>query len=172
VSRAVIPHFIRQRSGAFVHLTSSSGLFGRREQAHYAAAKLGVTAMSRTMAMEYAHAGIRSNCVGPISFSRMVEGTAISAEAMSAFRKLSPDQIAPIIAYLCSDLASSVTGQVFYVCGNELFFIEQCQSSPPLVELEGWTLQKIHERGMPAFASHFGALRGTEETIIHSTKLG
>jgi NAD(P)-dependent dehydrogenase (short-subunit alcohol dehydrogenase family) len=172
VSRAAIPHFLKQRHGSFVHLTSSSGLFGRREQSHYAAAKLGITAMSRTMALEYEGRGIRSNCVGPIAFSRMVELTTISDEAMSVFRKLSPACVAPMIVYLSSDLAADVNGQIFYVRGTELFLIQQCQALTPLNDEEGWTPAKIHDIAIPHFRNSFGGFRGEDEKIIYQTKLG
>lgn len=172
VSRAAIPHFLKQGSGAFVHITSSSGLFGRRQQAHYAAAKLGLAAMSRTMALEYAGTGVRSNCVGPIAFSRMVEGTNISDEAMAAFRRLRPECIAPMIVYLCTDAAADVNGQIFYVRGNSLFFIRQCEAMDPLTDDEGWTVGKIGEVAMPAFRPLFGSLRGEDEKIISNQRLG
>lgn len=170
-SRAAIPHFRKQGSGSFVHITSSSGLFGRRQQAHYAAAKLGITAMSRTLALEYGTSGIRSNCVGPIAFSRMVGATVISDTAMEAFRKLGPDRIGPMIAYLCSDGSSEVNGQVFYVRGNDLFFIRQCEATGQLSDGDGWSIDKIDAVAMPSFRPLFAALRGEDEKIITNTDL-
>ena len=172
MSRAAIPHFLKQGSGSFVHMTSTSGLFGRREQSHYASAKLGMTALSRTLALEYDGTGIRSNCVGPIAFSRMVQGTTISDEAMAAFRKLGPECIAPMVAYLFTGDAADVNGQVFYVRGRQLFFIQQCQALEPLADNEGWTIDKIASAAMPKFRPLFGSLRGEDEKIITNQSLG
>lgn len=171
VSRAAIPHFREQGSGAFVHITSTSGLFGRRQQAHYAAAKLGITAMSRSMALEYDGTGIRSNCVGPISFSRMVQGTVLPEEVLEAFRKMEPARIAAMIAYLVSDAAADVNGQVFYVRGDEVFFINQCEASEPMTRQGGWTIEAIASEVMPQFRPMFGSMRAEEQSIVTAKKL-
>ena len=73
VSRAAMDHFRPQKSGAFVHFTSTSGLVGNAGQANYAAAKLGIVALSRVIAMEGARANVRSNCVSPFAWTRMIE---------------------------------------------------------------------------------------------------
>ena len=73
VSRAAIPHFRAQESGAFIHMTSTSGLIGSVGQVNYAAAKLGIAGMSRAIAGDSARYKVRSNCIGPHAFSRMIE---------------------------------------------------------------------------------------------------
>ena len=73
VSRAAIPFMRKQESGAFVHMTSTSGLIGSVGQVNYAAAKLGIAGMSRGIAGDAARYHVRSNCIGPHAFSRMIE---------------------------------------------------------------------------------------------------
>ena len=71
VSRAAVRHFRAQRSGAFVHMTSTSGLVGNFGQANYAAAKLGIVGLSHSIALDMARFHVRSNCIAPFAWSRM-----------------------------------------------------------------------------------------------------
>ena len=73
VSRAAVPHFRKQESGCYVHITSTSGLIGSVGQVNYGAAKLGIAGLSRCIAMDMQRYNIRSNCIGPHAFSRMIE---------------------------------------------------------------------------------------------------
>ena len=71
VSRAAAEHYRKQESGAFVHITSTSGLIGNIGQANYAAAKLGITALSKSIALDMQRYNVRSNCLSPWAWSRM-----------------------------------------------------------------------------------------------------
>ena len=72
VSRAAAPHFKTQQSGAYVHMTSTSGLIGNLGQANYGAAKLGIVALSRAIAGDMKRYNVRSNCISPFAWSRMI----------------------------------------------------------------------------------------------------
>ena len=72
VSRAAATYFREQESGAYVHMTSTSGLIGNIGQANYGAAKLGITALSKMIAMDMARYHVRSNCIAPFAWSRMI----------------------------------------------------------------------------------------------------
>ena len=72
VSRAAAPYFREQGSGAYVHMTSTSGLIGNLGQANYAAAKLGIVGLSKSIALDMARYGVRSNCIAPFAWSRMI----------------------------------------------------------------------------------------------------
>ena len=72
VSRAAATHFRQQSSGAYVHMTSTSGLIGNLGQANYSAAKLGIAAMSKSIAMDMGRFKVRSNAVAPFAWTRMV----------------------------------------------------------------------------------------------------
>src|SRR3989440_8567877 len=72
VSRAAAPHFKSQESGCYVHMTSTSGLVGNLGQANYAAAKLGIVGLSKSIALDMAKYGVRSNCIAPFAWSRMI----------------------------------------------------------------------------------------------------
>ena len=70
VSRAAANHFREQESGAFVHMTSTSGLIGNFGQANYSAAKLGIAALSKSIALDMSRYNVRSNCIAPFAWSR------------------------------------------------------------------------------------------------------
>jgi NAD(P)-dependent dehydrogenase (short-subunit alcohol dehydrogenase family) len=72
LSRAAAPHFREQGSGAYLHMTSTSGLIGNVGQSNYAAAKLGIAGLSRSIALDMARFGVRSNCISPFAWSRMI----------------------------------------------------------------------------------------------------
>ena len=65
VSRAAADHFKKQESGAMVHMSSGSGLFGNLGQVNYGAAKLGMVGMSKNIALDMARYRVRSNCIAP-----------------------------------------------------------------------------------------------------------
>ena len=73
MSRACATHFREQQSGSYVHMTSTSGLIGNFGQANYMAAKLGIVGLSRGIALDMARFNVRSNCVSPFAWTRMVQ---------------------------------------------------------------------------------------------------
>src|SRR3546814_9646989 len=87
MSRAAAPYFKEQGSGAFVHMTSTSGLIGNMGQANYSAAKLGVAGLSKSIAIDMQRFNVRSNCIAPFAFTRMV-GTIRSEEHTSELQSL------------------------------------------------------------------------------------
>lgn len=108
VSRAAAPHFRKQESGAYVHMTSTAGLIGNFGQANYSAAKLGMVAFSKSIAIDMAAFGVRSNCISPFAWSRMTGSIPTDTPEQQArvakLQKMPPSQIAPMAVYLASDL--------------------------------------------------------------------
>ena len=100
VSRAAAPHFRKQESGAYVHMTSTAGLIGNFGQANYSAAKLGMVALSKSIAIDMAAFGVRSNCISPFAWSRMTGSIPTDTPEQQArvakLQKMSPSQIAPM----------------------------------------------------------------------------
>src|SRR3546814_17024038 len=72
VSRAAASYFKAQGSGSYVHFTSTSGLIGNVGQANYAAAKMGVAGLSNSIAHDMRRFGVRSNCISPFAWSRLI----------------------------------------------------------------------------------------------------
>src|SRR5690349_23148753 len=81
MSRAVAGLFREQGAGAYVHMTSTSGLIGNFGQANYMAAKLGIMGLSRGIALDMARFNVRSNCIAPFAFTRMIESIPAATEA-------------------------------------------------------------------------------------------
>ena len=72
VSRRRRPISRIRGSGAFVHFTSTSGLIGNFGQANYSAAKMGIVGLSNSIALDMQHFGVRSNCIAPFAWSRLI----------------------------------------------------------------------------------------------------
>ncbi len=162
VAKAATPHFREQRSGSFIHFTSGSGLTGNIGQANYAAAKLGVVGLSQSIALDMARYGVRSNCVAPVAFTRMIASLTEAGKAgaddpaLAPLRSMGAEKIAPLVAYLASDDARDVTNQVFGVRRNEIFLYAKPRIVRSMSKSEGWTPQSIAEELMPAFRADFG----------------
>ncbi|MES2226575.1 MAG: SDR family NAD(P)-dependent oxidoreductase [Pseudomonadota bacterium] len=165
VSRAAAPHFKTQQSGAYVHMTSTSGLIGNLGQANYGAAKLGIVALSRSIAGDMKRYNVRSNCIAPFAWSRMIGSipteTPDQQARVAKLKKLDTAQIAPMAAFLSSDAAADVTAQIFAVRGNEIFLMSQPRPIRGMHTSEGWTPETIAERVLPAMKPNFYPLESS-----------
>ncbi len=159
VSRAAAPHFKQQMSGAYVHMTSTSGLVGNLGQANYAAAKLGVAALSKSIALDMQRFNVRSNAVAPFAWTRMIDSiptdTPEQQKRVEGLKKLVPERIAPLVVALCGDKGEKVTGQIFGVRNNEIFLFSQPRPIRSAHNGEGWTPDSVAERVFAMFESDF-----------------
>jgi NAD(P)-dependent dehydrogenase (short-subunit alcohol dehydrogenase family) len=169
VSRAAAPHFKQQGSGAYVHMTSTSGLVGNFGQANYCAAKLGIAGLSKAIALDMNKFGIRSNAVAPFAWTRMVSSipdeTAEQKRRVEGLKKLIPEKIAPFVVALCSDAARHVTGQIFGVRNNEIYLFSQPRPVRTAHTAEGWTAETILDRVLPMFANDFYPLHRSSDVF-------
>ena len=154
VSKAAALHFKEQASGAFVHFTSTSGLIGNFGQANYAAAKLGIVGLSKSIALDMQRYNVRSNCISPFAWSRMIGSIPTDTPDQEArvekIKQMTPDKIAPMVCFLASDAAAHVSGQIFAVRNNEIFLMSQPRPMRSVQKSEGWTPESIAEHAMPA----------------------
>ena len=154
VSRAAATHFRERSAGTFVHMTSTSGLIGGTGQANYMAAKLGIVGLSKSIAIDMKRFGVRSNCISPFAWSRMV-GSIPDApeqqERLKALQALTPDKIAVAAVWLASDAAKEINGQIFAVRKNEIFLMSQHRPFRSVHRAEGWTAETLVEQALPAF---------------------
>jgi NAD(P)-dependent dehydrogenase (short-subunit alcohol dehydrogenase family) len=169
VSRAAAPHFKAQGSGAYVHMTSTSGLVGNLGQANYSAAKLGIVALSKSIALDMQRFGVRSNCIAPFAWSRMIGSIPTDTPEQQArvekLKVMETRKIAPLAVYLASDAAAGVSGQVFAVRANEIFAISQNRPLRSVHRAEGWTPQTIAAHAMPALKASFYPLERSADVF-------
>ncbi len=169
VSRAAAEHYRKQESGAFVHITSTSGLIGNIGQANYAAAKLGITALSKSIALDMGRYNVRSNCLSPWAWSRMTQSipsaTPEQKAAVEKLQKMTPDKNAPLAVYLCSDAAKGVTGQVFGTRMHEIYLFSSPRPIRVVQRAEGWTPESIAAIAAPALKTGFMPLDTSEDAF-------
>ena len=169
VSRAAAEHFRKQESGAFVHMSSTSGLIGNFGQANYAAAKLGITALSKSIALDMKRYNVRSNCIAPFAWSRMTGSIPADTPEQKArvekIKLMTPDKNAPMAVFLASDAAKDVSGQVFATRNNEIFLMSSPRPVKGVHRDGGWTPQTIAEHAAPALKAAFMPLDRSGEVF-------
>ncbi len=169
LSRAAAEHFRAQEGGAYVHMTSTSGLIGNFGQANYAAAKLGITALSKSIALDMKRYNVRSNCIAPFAWSRMTSSIPAETPEQKArvekIKQMTPDKNAPMAVFLASEAARDVTGQVFAVRHNEIFLMSSPRPVRGIHRGEGWTPELIAEHALPALREAFMPLDRSGEVF-------
>jgi NAD(P)-dependent dehydrogenase (short-subunit alcohol dehydrogenase family) len=169
VSRAAAPHFKSRESGCYVHMTSTSGLVGNLGQANYAAAKLGIVGLSKSIALDMAKYHVRSNCISPFAWSRMIGSIPTETEEQKArvgkLKSMATAKIAPLAVFLASEAASGVSGQIFAVRANELFLMSQSRPLRSVHRAEGWSAETIAAQALPALRPHFYPLERSQDVF-------
>lgn len=168
-SRAAAPFFKEQGSGAYVHMTSTSGLIGNFGQANYAAAKLGIVGLSKSIALDMQRFGVRSNAVAPFAWTRMIDSiptdTPEQQKRVDGLKKLDADKIAPFVVALTSDAGAKVTGQIFAVRNNEISLFSQPRPIRTAHTGDGWTPETVADRVFDQFANDFYPLHRSADVF-------
>jgi NAD(P)-dependent dehydrogenase (short-subunit alcohol dehydrogenase family) len=158
-TRAAAPHMRQQKSGRIINITSTSGLIGNYGQANYAAAKLGVVGLTKGAALDLARYGVTANCIAPFAWTRMIGSIPTETDAQKArvekIKKMDPAMIAPLVVFLASDAAQDITGQIFCVRGKEIILFSQPRPIRHIVDVAGWTAEKVAAVVPDAFKSSF-----------------
>jgi NAD(P)-dependent dehydrogenase (short-subunit alcohol dehydrogenase family) len=159
MTRAAAPHFKSQEGGSYVHMTSTSGLIGNLGQGNYSAAKMGIVGLSKSIALDMARFKVRSNCIAPWAWTAMTAGIPAGTQEEKArvekLKKMESAKIAPLAVYLASDRADKVSGQIFGVRANEIYFFSQIRMMRSMHRGDGWTPEMIADEAMPAFEASF-----------------
>jgi NAD(P)-dependent dehydrogenase (short-subunit alcohol dehydrogenase family) len=170
VARAAAPHMRQQQSGAFVHMTSTAGLIGTLGMANYAAAKIGIVGLSRSIAIDLGHFGIRSNAISPAALSRMVEATPNQTPEMAARierrgRVQKPEHVANLAVFLLSNAAKGINGQIFGARGGEVYLYSQPRPIRTIFHSGGWTPQMLAEQLPGMLKGSFTPVERTQDVF-------
>jgi len=159
VASAASPHFKNQQSGAYIHMTSTSGLIGNLGQANYASAKMGLLGLSKIIAMDMARYNVRSNCIAPFAWTSMMatipNETPEQQARVNLMKKMEANKIAPLAVCLASDRAAHVSGQIFGVRANEIYLFNQIRMLRSIHRSDGWTPEAVADHALPAFEHDF-----------------
>ena len=159
MARAAAAIFRSEERGAFVHMTSTSGLIGNFGQANYAAAKMGIVGLSKSIALDMARFHVRSNCLSPFAWSRLIgtipSDTPEQAARLARMQAMETSKIAPLAVVLLGDAAKGVSGQIFAVRANEIFLMGQSRPLRSVHRAEGWTPQTVAAHAIPALEASF-----------------
>ncbi|MEK4426110.1 SDR family NAD(P)-dependent oxidoreductase [Solibacillus sp. FSL K6-1523] len=147
MTRAAAPIFKEQKSGRFINFTSTSGLIGNVGQANYAAAKLGIAGLTKATALDMARYHVTANAISPFAWSRLIGSIPTESDSEKArvdnLKKMSPAHIAPLVAFLASEEAADVSGQIFGVRGKEIIVFSQPRPVRSVYDAEGWSVDKL-----------------------------
>jgi NAD(P)-dependent dehydrogenase (short-subunit alcohol dehydrogenase family) len=169
MSRACATLFRKQNSGSYIHMTSTSGLIGNFGQANYMAAKLGIVGLSRGIALDMARFNVRSNCVSPFGWTRMVQSIPAETEdekvRVARAAQMSPEKVAPLVVYLASDRADGISGQILSARNNEIYLFNQNRPIRTLHRSDGWTPRTLAEQLKSSFATSFTPLERSPDVF-------
>jgi NAD(P)-dependent dehydrogenase (short-subunit alcohol dehydrogenase family) len=167
--RNAADNFRKQESGSFVHMTSTSGLIGAMGQANYGAANLGMVGLSKNIAIDMQRFNVRSNCIAPVAWTRMTASIPpkdpAAQKRIEQRMQVTAEHNAPLAAFLASDAARSITGQVFSVRKNEIFLMSQSRPVRSIHRSEGWTPETCAEHMLPALKTSFFPLDRTADVF-------
>ncbi len=140
--RAATPYMREKKRGRIVTFTSTAGLEGSPGQPNYSAAKAGIVGLTRSTALAMAKYGVTVNAISPEAETRM---TARLGDRRRAQVAAPPEGVAAAVAFLASDRAAHITGQVIHVRGNQVAVWSQPAPLRTAINTQGWTPEALAE---------------------------
>ncbi|MGH2357975.1 MAG: SDR family NAD(P)-dependent oxidoreductase, partial [Candidatus Limnocylindria bacterium] len=141
VMRPATAHMREKKTGSIVTFTSTAGLEGSPGQPNYSAAKEGIVGLTRSTALAMARYGVRCNAISPTADTRMTQRLPGDRRAMATATP--PEAIAPVVAFLASDRAAHITGQVIGVRGTEVTVFSQPAPLRTVTGTSPWTPEAL-----------------------------
>lgn len=144
--------FREQQSGRIITFSSVSGLYGYGGQSNYGAAKDGIAGFTRVVAKDMARSNVTVNAISPGANTRMTQSVPDAARARRAGEfppppegtlTDNPDHVAPMVAWLSSDAAQSVTGQIFHCVGNRVSVMNHPEPVRSIHKDGRWTVEEL-----------------------------
>lgn len=158
LTRAMSHTFRAERFGRIVYLGGAAGLVGSAGQAAYAVAKAGLFGLTRATALEMAGRDVSVNYLAPFAFTRMTQSIPPVNEQLRHYLRdaplATPEDIGPLVVWLCSPAASGISGQVFGGRGAEVCIWSQPRPLAAAVEPDGWTSGRLAKKGWPELEPH------------------
>mgnify|MGYP006078905937 FL=1 len=144
--------FRQQKSGRIITFSSVSGLIGYSGQSNYGAAKDGIAGFTRVVAKELSKYGVTANAISPGANTRMTQSIPDSTRAMRVgeFKKAeedhfisNPEDVAPVVAWLCTDAASHINGEVIHAQGNRISLFNKYETHRSITKSGRWTVEEL-----------------------------
>ena len=146
----------QQRSGRIISMSSTSGLIGNSGQANYGAAKAGIAGFTRVVSRDLGKYGITVNCIAPGAGTRMtLSEEVLAARQIRLERGVAsaggerempgPDDVAPIVVFLCTDAADNINGCTFGAAGGRISLHTDPVSIKSIFKEGRWTLDELME---------------------------
>ncbi len=146
----------QQRYGRIVNFSSISGLRGNSGQANYGAAKAGIAGLTRVVARDLGRYGVTCNCIAPGAMTRMVAQVPEASRQLRAARGMAqpggasamladrtPDHVAPMTVWLCTDDAWNVNGKIFHVAGGNVALAHEEMPLRQISKDGKWTVEEL-----------------------------
>jgi len=142
--------FRQQRSGRIINTSSAAGL-GNMGQANYSAAKEGIIGLTRTVARDMGKYGVTCNALRPLAATRLTLSPELEAawekkgmgDAVKQMKQSTPEMVAPLVVYLCTDQAANVNGYDFEVGGGKIGVFSQPEVTAKIEKAGIWTLDEL-----------------------------
>ena len=144
-----------------INTASEAGLFGNAGQANYAAAKAGIVALTTVFAREYERYGVTANVIAPRARTQMTEQFDFFHAPGAGFDRFDPANVSLLVAWLATDDAAGISGQIFIVMGGDVHLVNGFEIVSSLHKDEAWTVGELiaaapqlfgdRSRGVPPF---------------------
>jgi NAD(P)-dependent dehydrogenase (short-subunit alcohol dehydrogenase family) len=155
--RHAAPLMRAQRGGRIITFSSGAGLFGNPGQANYGSAKAAISGLTKVIARDLGKYGVTANAICPVAATRMTltpevlkareirkqQGIVREESALRQLENLTPEDVAPMVAFLASDFAANVNGQFFLCAGTSYSLLSQPRAERTIYKEGRWTLDEL-----------------------------